>query len=894
LTSFIGRSRELEKALAALAETRLLTLTGTGGAGKTRLALQLAADSLESFDAVCLVELAALAEPELVGEALTAALGVRPLPGLSAIEASCAYLADRRALVVLDNCEHLLASCADLSETLLGACREVRVLATSRTPLGVAGETEWRVPPLDEPDAVRLFVDRARKARPAFTLDEDTAAAITQICVDLDRLPLAIELAAARSRMMAVAQIASEIADRFHLLTGTARAEPRQRTLRASVDWSHDLLTDDERTLFRRLSVFAGAFTLGACERVSCGDGLETGSILDLLTSLVDKSLVVVEQHGPTARYRLLETMREYAFERLTEADGLAATRARHRDWFLDLAEQVAPELEGAAQRARLEQLDGDADNLAAALDYAIETAGERALRLCVALTLWWRLSGRFAAAQQGFNRALEAAGPEASALRARALWGRAHVRGFAGDYAGSLTSAHEALAMSEAVGDNATMGRALLEIGGILLFADLMSSRQPLERAAGLALAAGDEWCHLSARVYLAFSFMFREEWDAGRRLIEQVLPVAERRNLQDIVSYCCAVLGLEAIFGADVERYLALADRGRQASRAIGEPVGEGLADMFTGYLELFQGRPEDALARLEPSREQMVAAGAGMPLAYIECWIATARAMLGDVDGARAELERIADSGAGDFGRGLGFSTLALADVLRAAGDWARAEARANAAREVAERLGSPLLRAWADEVRARALAQQGRYGDAEALLHEALAQRVAYRLYLYLPQTLDAMAEVAAGLDSHTESARILGAAQRTRSDLGLKRSLLDQPRYARLEQSLRVALGDEAFEAAHAEGADLPRDESVAWLRRARGQRKRPARGWESLTPTELQVVALVAGGLTNPQIGQRMFISRGTVKVHLSHIFAKLGVANRAELAAEATRRANA
>jgi class 3 adenylate cyclase len=288
LTTFVGRNAELGQLGEALAETRLLTLTGAGGGGKTRLALQLAADLLEGFaDGVWWVDLAPVSDPQLVGEALAGVLGVRPLPGMTMLEACGNYLASARALVVLDNCEHLLAGCAEVAEGLLHACPDLVVIATSRTPLGVAGETDWRVPPLSLPpperrrdspaavgqfDAVRLFIERARKARPNFAVTNDNAPAVAQICQELDGLPLAIELAAARVRMMSVEQIAAGLGDRFHLLTGGTRTVlPRHQTLRASVDWSHELLSDDERALLRRLSVFAGGFTLDLAEAV-CAD----------------------------------------------------------------------------------------------------------------------------------------------------------------------------------------------------------------------------------------------------------------------------------------------------------------------------------------------------------------------------------------------------------------------------------------------------------------------------------------------------------------------------------------------------------------------------------------------------------------------------------------------
>jgi predicted ATPase len=330
LSSFVGRERELRELRGALTDTRLLTLTGAGGCGKTRLALRVAAEVEDRFaDGVWWVELAPLADEELVGAAVAEALGVRPLPGVTELQACCAYLASRRALVILDNCEHLPAACAGAAAALLQAGPEVVVLATSRSPLAVSGETDWRVPSLslagpgpERSDAVSLFVERARQVRPDFALNDGNPGSVARICEELDGLPLAIELAAARVRMLSVEQITTGLSDRFRLLTGGPRtATERQRTLRASVDWSHALLSADEQVLLRRLAVLAGGFTLDVVEEVCAGEGVERDELLDLLGSLVDQSLVIAEERASVVRYRLLETVRQYALDSRSSAN---------------------------------------------------------------------------------------------------------------------------------------------------------------------------------------------------------------------------------------------------------------------------------------------------------------------------------------------------------------------------------------------------------------------------------------------------------------------------------------------------------------------------------------------------------------------------------------------
>ena len=906
LTSFVGRERELAEVREALTSTRMLALTGAGGCGKTRLALQAAADTLERWpDGAWWVELAPLADGGLIGSALAGVLGVRPLPGRTALEAAVDQLAARRALVVLDNCEHVLDAAADVAEALLHGCPQVTVLATSRAPLGVGGETDWRVPSLSLPaerapapidavaqsDAVRLFIERAAKVRPNFAVTTASAPAIAQICHDLDGIPLAIELAAARVRVLSPDQIAAGLGDRFRLLTGGARtAMPRQQTLRASVDWSHELLTADERVLFRRLAVFVGGWTLDAVEQVCGDDRLNSYAILDLLTSLVDKSLVIADQGGAAVRYRMLETVREYALDLLGESGERVELSDRHLDFYLARAERAAPELETTGQREWLAVLDADAANLAAAIDRAAQTRPDGALRLCLALTMWWRLRGRFTLAEVAYARALDAADPEPSAPRARVLWARAWLLWLAGDYMTALQTAQESLTSAEAVEDKYAIARSLMVLGLIQIFPDPVRSRPGLQRSIDLAGEVGDEFLLAGATATLGYTYALCGEFAEGERLFNRALSITERTGNLENFAWCWNGLSLEALYRAHVERLFELAERTVTAARELGDPVTEGLAHASMATAEIAQGHPQAALARVEESRERVLASGAGMAVPLTETTLATSHAALGNLDAAKQRLEDVIETGA-DFGIYLASALATLAEVLREQGDAASAQAHAKRALETSERAGNPWNSASAREVLGRLATARGSWTEAEELLHDALASRAQAQVRLHLPQTLDALAEVAAGLESYEEAARLLAAAERSRADLGLVRWPPDQPRMRALTEALRAELGDEAFGAAHAEGAALTLEEAVAWIRRARGSRKRPAGGWESLTPTELQVVELTAQGLTNPQIGERMFISRATVKVHLAHIFQKLDIHNRAELTAQAIRR---
>jgi len=411
LSSFVGRERELQELKRLLSSTRLLTLTGPGGVGKTRLALEVARNlrSGEVFaDGVWLAGLAPLADAALLPQTTAAALGIREEPGRAVLETLQESLRARRLLLVLDNCEHLVGACAELADALLHACPLLTILATSREALNIAGETVWPVPPLSVPaqaetwspdgllrlEAVRLFVERARTAVPRFALSDANAAAVAEICTRLDGLPLAIELAAARIRLLGPDQIAARLGDRFRLLSRGARtAIPRHQTIGALVDWSYELLPEDEQTLFCRVGVFAGDWSLEAAEAVGGGGGIEPSAVLDLLGRLVDKSLVEAQLPNPRGmvRYRLLETLREYALERLTAETTLAAARHRHARYFLELVERADARLWAGDDAGAVSRIEPEYDNVRAALRHFLATGeAECAARLAGALGTFW------------------------------------------------------------------------------------------------------------------------------------------------------------------------------------------------------------------------------------------------------------------------------------------------------------------------------------------------------------------------------------------------------------------------------------------------------------------------------------------------------------------------
>jgi predicted ATPase/DNA-binding winged helix-turn-helix (wHTH) protein len=546
LTSFVGREQEIAQLEDLVTANRLVTLTGAGGAGKTRLAIEVASRLIDAFpDGVWLVELAALSDPRLVPQAVAQAIEVKGQPTRPVAETLNDYLRSKKLLLVLDNVEHLLEGCVQFVDLILRHSPDVAILVTGRERLGMAGELTYRVPSLTVPgpgdnvapdallayEGVRLFVERAKLVRPNFDLTAENASSVASICAQLDGMPLAIELAAPRLRSMSVDELSQRLDHRFALLTdGSRTALPRHRTLRSTIDWSYDLLTEREQAMLRRVAVFAGGWTLASAEQVCAGDGIDPSDVMELLTSLVDKNLVLTEEQSGATRYRMLETVREYALDRLRERDEEARWRGSHLACFVALGEEFYAGVEGPKQQLWFSRIASEHDNLRAALAWSAVSSPVEGLRLANTLIGFWRIRGHLAEGREWLARLLDAVpidGPtreRARGLRAAALLAIAQ-----GDSAAGERLLQESLALYREIDDPNGTARALDPLAYLAIQQGHYPEAEALAREAiDRARATGDRVLLYSSLGNLAVALHQQGQLVAARELYEQALAVA------------------------------------------------------------------------------------------------------------------------------------------------------------------------------------------------------------------------------------------------------------------------------------------------------------------------------------------------------------------------------
>jgi predicted ATPase len=661
VTSFVGREVELAECRALLEQTHFLTMTGAGGSGKTRLALRLVSGMVERYPGgVWFVDLAPVAESARVPQVVAAALAVREEPGRPLEQTLIARLKVQKTLLVLDNCEHVIQACARLVQSLLHASDQLSVVATSREALGVVGEQIFSVPTLSAPvyrrrigaeaaatyASVRLFVERAAQVQPGFQLTDESAGAIAEICRRLDGIPLAIELAAARIKVLAVDQIRAKLDDRFRLLTGGSRtAVPRQQTLRATIQWSYDQLHADEQRLMRALGVFAGGWTLEGAAAVS-GPSEDEFDVLDLLTRLVDKSLVVVERPRiGDPRYRYLETVREYALEKLTEAQESEPVRDRHIGFYLGVAERAEGELMGPQQSAWLHRLDAEHENLIAAASWRELPEGEpeSALRLGGAVWRYWMFRGHLGLGRRVLGQLLKAPVSSVGA-RGKALYGHAALALYQGDHTAAKQDFQESLAAYQAAGDPGRVADALGGLGAVAVHQrDYGAAHECYERSLALARELGDRHRMAHHLNNLGVVCLRRDDLGAARALFEEARDLLRQMgdstslalSLQNLAMLSGRSRDIHALRGYLIEGLDLLQEMGSQQPLAVALESSAELAmlrqeplqvAMLLGAAETLRSAIEmppepgqaEELARLRAWAEQ-----ASDPKAFEEAW-------------------------------------------------------------------------------------------------------------------------------------------------------------------------------------------------------------------------------------------------------------------------------
>ena len=911
VAAFVGRERERAKVADLVADARVVTLTGPGGCGKTRLAVEVVGDVASRFsDGACWVDLQGVSEPGLVAPAIGGAVDVHERPEEALTDTLAEQLHARHLLVVLDNCEHLVEACAELVGELASACPQLRVLTTSRVPLVVDGEATFEVAPLPVPDpdavsasavaaadAARLFEVRARQVATDFRIGDDNASAVAEICRHLDGIPLAIELAAARVRVLAPGQIAAGLSDRFGLLTGGVRGAPaRQRTLEASLDWSYDLLDDVQRLALARLSVFAGSFELDAAEAMVGGDGIDSDDVLDLVAGLVEQSLLQVAQRQGTARYRLLETIRVYARQRLSELDDPDRVRDRHLEFHVGLAGRAHTGLAGGQPEPWMARLAADLDDLRAAMDWAAESGDLRGLvDITEPIVRFWFERGLSGEVHRRLHDAVEGPGARDDE-RVRGLITAALLALGGGEPASAYRLASQAVDAARAadVGGALALGLSVRAQAGAV--SALSTSEQvdaDVEEAVQHAEQCGDAATHAYVLAIAGWTLLRTRTIDAGCRLLEEAIEVCEAGEVAFHLPAAHACLGLWPVWSGRLDRTRRHARRGWELARQVGRPGWEAIGLAGLGAAAVLQGdhgQAQDWLSKAQAVLRARALGGSQHEM-WLRPWLALSAYASGDLETARAtaaEIVRIGRGGGSRWDEANGEWLLGTLAHGQERHDDARAHLEASRALSTDPRLPWSLGRSLLGLAE---LAKEEDLEDAWELAHEGLEVLDDYGDRVGAAAALETIADLAVALGEPERSLRLLAASQRFHTESGIARLPVQADRFDRARNTAQAALDPADATACWDAGGELALADAVAYARRGRGERQRPQIGWASLTPVERDVVRLVAEGHTNAEIGQRLFISVNTVKKHLSRVYTKVDVGGRADLAAQVARR---
>jgi predicted ATPase/class 3 adenylate cyclase/DNA-binding CsgD family transcriptional regulator len=874
LTSFIGREKELADVKRLLQNTRMLTLIGPGGTGKTRLSIGAASEMLDQYpDGVWFVELAPILDPLLVPRTVAIAIGLRDEPQRPVIEMLCDYLARKKILLILDNCEHLVDACARMADQILHAAPNMRILASSREALGIGGEVTYRVPSLGLPnishlppvesltqyESVKLFIDRAAAAVPSFTVTNHNASSLAQICHRLDGIPLAIELAAAKIRVLSLDQIAKRLDDRFRLLiSGSRTALERHQTLRAAIDWSYNLLSPAEQALFNRLSIFVDGWTLEAAEAVCSDEEIKNDDILDLLEQLINKSLVIKEETENVSRYHMLETIRQYANEKLVEVEESNALQDKHLKYFLDLAETAEPHLIRPEQLEWLAQLDADYENLRLAFESALnqETA-ESSLNFCKALGWFWKVRCRWLEGRNRVKRALAKPSQNESknekAARVRALVTHADLEWQLGNFEQILSPAQESLELALEISDKRDIAIARFYVGIAL-------RTQDPDQALSLMEQSFAEFQEFNQIFWLALSFpylsLLRNE---TMRNVELAREAGERLVLADVLSFCAVSL--------------------------------------FT------INRIDEAREHVEESEKLYKQIGFHSPSvnSFVFAWIAW---LEGDTTKAQSlymeMLERYSTLGEKVF-RSIASSQLGL--LMMEAGDLQQGQTYLEQAlilsreiefNEFASLYLAELSNLFYLQRNLEALKQSFR--ESLSLKNHAfkvlILETILGSLYFQKPEV----------------SARFLGIIDHAKIEYDIWLGAMAKRYCDRAESYARRILGDGAFESAFADGQKMSLDEALDLALktveeideiilpsdteaaivpdRLPSQREAEKQKYGGLTTREREVAAQIAQGKSNQAIAAELFVGLKTVEAHVTRILTKLGFTSRSQIAA--------